>query len=188
MPILEPVTLTTARLTLRPLTPDDAPAQFAIFSDPQVMRYWSAPPWTDMSQAHAAVAQATDDLQNGTALRLGVVLTETGELIGYANLYAFQDANRRCDIGYALAAAHWGRGYLPEALTALLGHGFARLNLNRVEADIDPRNAASAKVLEKLGFEREGYMKERWIVNGEICDTAFYGLLKGKWDSLGERN
>jgi [ribosomal protein S5]-alanine N-acetyltransferase len=187
MPTLTPITLSTARLTLRPMTPDDAEAHYAIFSDPLVMRYWSSPAWTDIAQARDSIAQAIDNLHTGAALRLGVVLTETNALIGYVNLYAFQDTNRRCDIGYALASAHWGRGYLPEALRALIGYGFDHLNLNRIEADIDPRNEASGKVLEKLGFKREGYMKERWIVNGEICDTIFYGLLKSNWNSHIER-
>jgi RimJ/RimL family protein N-acetyltransferase len=85
---------------------------------------------------------------------------------------------RRCEIGYALASKHWGQGYATEALEALLDHGFRALGLNRVEADIDPHNVGSARVLEKLGFRQEGYMPERWIVHGEPADTAFYGLLR----------
>jgi ribosomal-protein-alanine N-acetyltransferase len=187
MPTLAPTVLETERLTLRWLTPGDAEAQFAIFSDPRVMRYWSSPAWTDMAQSHAAIEHTLQAYRDGSALRFAVVLKETGAMIGYVNLYAFHDTNRRCDIGYALASIHWGRGYLPEALRALIAHGFDALGLNRIEADIDPRNEASAKVLEKLGFEREGYMKERWIVNGEVCDTAFYGLLKSNWNSRIER-
>jgi RimJ/RimL family protein N-acetyltransferase len=60
----------------------------------------------------------------------------------------------------------------------LLDYGFKALDLNRVEADIDPRNTASARVLEKLGFRQEGYMPERWIVQGEPADTVYYGLLR----------
>jgi RimJ/RimL family protein N-acetyltransferase len=82
-----------------------------------------------------------------------------------------------------LGSAHWGCGYAAEALDAVLGYGFRELGLNRVEADIDPRNAASARVLERVGFCKEGFMPERWIVNGEAADTAFYGLLKRQWDA-----
>ncbi len=70
---------------------------------------------------------------------------------------------------------------MDEALRALLGHGFAELGLNRVEADIDPRNAASARSLERLGFKKEGHLRERWIVGDEVSDTATYGLLKSEW-------
>ena len=75
----------------------------------------------------------------------------------------------------------WGQGLMHEALTALLDHGFGTWNLNRVEADIDPRNRASARTLERLGFCREGLLRERWIVGGEVCDSALYGLLQRDW-------
>jgi ribosomal-protein-alanine N-acetyltransferase len=178
---LAPVTLHTERLTLRWLTEDDADAYYRIFSDPVVMRYWSSAPWTSMAQAHAAIADSLAENRSGTACRFGVVRRDTNELIGHIKLYDIHAASRRCDLGYALATAHWGHGYLAEAMRAALSHAFDTLDMNRIEADIDPRNEASAKVLEKMGFQKEGYMPERWIVNGEVCDTVFYGLLKRNW-------
>jgi len=68
-----------------------------------------------------------------------------------------------------------------EALQALLDFGFGELDLNRIEADIDPRNSASARTLERLGFTKEGYLRERWIVGEEVSDTALYGLLRREW-------
>ncbi len=70
-----------------------------------------------------------------------------------------------------------------EALRTLVDHAFGTLNLNRLEADIDPRNHASAKTLERLGFQQEGHLRERWIVGDEISHTAFYGLLRREWES-----
>jgi len=70
---------------------------------------------------------------------------------------------------------------MSEALRALLDYGFSSLDLNRVEADTDPRNLAAAKMLERLGFAKEGHLRERWIVGDEKSDTALYGLLKGDW-------
>ena len=64
-----------------------------------------------------------------------------------------------------------------EALAAFLAYALPTFDLHRVEADIDPRNATSARTLERQGFQREGLLRERWIVGGEVCDTAFYGLL-----------
>jgi RimJ/RimL family protein N-acetyltransferase len=183
MPQLTPTTLTTARLVLRWLTPDDAPAQFSLFSDPEVTRYWSTPAWTDLAQARAFVDAALADYASGEGLRFSILLRDSGTFIGSIKLYDFFDQNRRCDVGYALLPAHWGKGYLAEAMTALLDYAFHTLDLNRIEADIDPRNEASARLLEKLAFQKEGYMRERWIVNGEICDTAFYGLIKRDWDA-----
>jgi ribosomal-protein-alanine N-acetyltransferase len=184
MPAFTPITLTTDRLILRWLDETDAAAQYAIYSDDVAMRYWSSVAWTDMDQAHASIEQSNDDYHSGKALRLAIELRQTGEMIGNFNLYAFSESNRRCDVGYALNRAHWGQGYLGEAMTAALDYAFTELDLNRVEADIDPRNEASAKLLERKSFQKEGYLRERWIVNGEICDTAFYGLLRSDWDGL----
>ena len=183
MPVLTPITLTTERLTLRWLDERDAEAQYAIYSDPVAMRYWSSGAWTDMAQAHASIAQTLEGYRTGSGLRLAIVLRESGEMIGNFNLYAFFDANRRCEIGYALASAFWGKGYLSEAMRVTLDYLFKEMNMNRIEADIDPRNLASAKLLERMGFQKEGYMPERWIVNGEICDTVFYGLLRRGWEA-----
>jgi RimJ/RimL family protein N-acetyltransferase len=183
MPDLKPAILTTARLKLRWMTEADIPGHHAVFSDPLVARYWSSEPWTDIKQAEQSIAETMAAYRDGTGVRFGIELLATGELIGNASLHHFFERNRRCEIGYALGSKHWGQGYASEALEALLDHGFRALDLNRVEADIDPRNVGSARVLEKLGFRQEGYMPERWIVHGEPADTAFYGLLRRYWDA-----
>lgn len=183
MPPFDTTTFATERLLLRPLVAADAEALFAVFSDPEVMRYWSSAPWSAMEQADQYIAGATDDLLSGAMLRLGIEVAADGQLVGQVALHHFDQQNRRCEVGYALGRAHWGKGYLAEALAAMLDHGFAQLDLNRVEADVDPRNAASSKPLLRLGFRDEGLLRERWIVNGEVCDTAFYGLLRSDWEA-----
>lgn len=187
MPAFDPISIATQRLLLRPLVAADADALFAVFSDPEVMRYWSSQAWTGIGQADKYIAAAQDGLASGAALRLGIEVAASGQLVGQMALYSFDRQNRRCDVGYALGRAHWGKGYLGEALAAMLAYGFGALDLNRVEADIDPRNAASARALERLGFRHEGLMRERWIVGGEICDTAFYGLLRRDWQARPSR-
>lgn len=178
---LAPITLTTERLKLRWLDQSDAAAQYAIFSDPVVTRYWSSGAWTEMSQAHEAIEKTIENYRSGAAFRLGIELLSTGEMIGNVNLYDIVGPSRRCDIGYAVNPAHWGKGYIGEAMKAALDYAFNELDMNRIEADIDPRNEVSQKILERMGFIKEGYMRERWIVNGEVCDTAFYGLLRRDW-------
>lgn len=174
--------LGTERLTLRPMTMDDAADLFAVFSDPAVVQFWSAEPWTDIAAAEKSIQHALDAYRDASEVRFGVALAQTGQLIGTVNLHHFFGKNRRCEIGYALGSAHWGKGYAMEALTAAVGHAFDTLQLNRIEADIDPRNDASAAVLERLGFRKEGYMPERWFVHGEMADTVNYGLLRRYWD------
>lgn len=177
-----PPTLRTARLVLRPFESSDAADLLRVFADPEVVRYWSNGAWTNIAQAEAMIAEAQQGYRDGGLQRYAIALAETGRLIGICNLRGHFEQNRRCELGYALGSAHWGQGYVGEALEALLAHAFDALDINRIEADIDPRNEASARLLEKLGFRQEGYMPERWIVHGEKADTAFYGLIRRYWD------
>jgi RimJ/RimL family protein N-acetyltransferase len=182
MIVFTPTQLTTERLALRWLDKNDAAAQFALFSDPAVMEF-IAEPWTRMTQAEEALEQALASYRDGSNLVFAVELRETGEFIGNVNLHRFFESNRRCEVGYAIASAHQGRGYATEALAAVIEYGFRALDINRFEADINPANEASARVLERLGFRREGLMRERWIIRGAKQDSAFYGLLKADWDA-----
>src|SRR5258708_7856811 len=180
----EPITLSTPRLTLRFLNESDIPAAYEIFSHPEVMRYWSYPAWTDRSQAQEWLIHVQEGYHTGNALQLGIERNADHILIGTCTLYQFHVASRRAEIGYALGRPYWGSGYMQEALQALLRYAFQTLNLNRLEADIDPRNLASASVLERLGFVKEGLLRERWIVDEEFSDTAFYGLLRREWQQV----
>lgn len=175
------VQLRSERLLLRPLTPADAAAVFATYSDPEVVRYWSGSPWTDLARADEYIAKGAADIAGGSAMRLGVEIAATGEWAGQVSLHQFDAQNRRCEVGYALHPTHWGHGYIAEALDTVLEFGFTTLDLNRVEADIDPRNAASRRAVERCGFVEEGLLRERWLVAGEVCDTVLYGLLRRDW-------
>jgi RimJ/RimL family protein N-acetyltransferase len=120
-------------------------------------------------------------MADGEHVRLALERIDDGAMIGVCTLFAFSEQCRRAEVGYGLAPHAWGRAYMDEALRALLGHGFGTLGLNRVEADIDPRNEASARSLERLGFRKEGLLRERWIVGDEVSDSALYGLLQRDW-------
>ena len=176
------LTLDTPRLHLRPLAAADAEALFRIHADPQVMRYWSTLPWAGIEQAEAMIETDRETLPAGRHLRLALALRDGGDsLVGTVSLFNFHEASRRAEIGYVLAREMWGRGLMHEALTALVGFAFGPLNLNRLEADIDPRNSASAKSLARLGFVQEGFLRERWIVGEEVSDTALFSLLSREW-------
>ncbi len=180
-PAFAQVKLTTLRLTLRPHAPTDASALFTIFSVPQVARYLSKPAWASIDIAHARIARDIDSLATGKYLCLGIFLNSNDALLGECSLFNLVHQCRRAEVGYTLGLDHWGHGYMNEALVALLSFGFGVLNLNRIEADIDPRNSASAKSLERLGFKLEGHLRERWIVDGEVSDSGLYGLLERDW-------
>ncbi len=174
-------TIITDRLLLRSISEDDIEGLFAVFSDPQVMRYWSTPPFVDKQAAVELQREIAESNQRRTMIKWGLALRETNSLIGTVTLFNLDLNNGRAELGYAMARAHWGFGYMREALQKLLSYAFEDLELRRLEADVDPRNAASIRTLERLGFQREGLLRERWHVNGEIQDAYFYGLLKREW-------
>jgi len=170
----------TARLELRPLREADVAPLFEIHSDPEAMRYWDASIWKDDERGRAMVAR---DLALTTKdyLRLGIGLAASGKLLGTCALWGINAQSRRAEIGFILGSQGWGRGYMHEALSALLDYAFTELNLNRVEADTDPRNERSARLLDRLKFSKEGLFRERCIVDGEVSDAAMYGLLRREW-------
>ncbi|MBK0027395.1 GNAT family N-acetyltransferase [Stenotrophomonas sp. S48] len=169
--------LHSARLVLSPIRRDDAAALYALQSDAEVMRWWNHPAWTRPAEARA---QIDDDLAaqaTGTQLKLAVRESIDGPLLGICVVFALDRDARRAEIGYLLAPAQQGQGYMHEALQRLLDYLFQTLRLHRVEAELDPRNAPSAHVLERLGFAREGLLRQRWRIQGELADSVVYGLL-----------
>jgi len=158
-------------------------ALYTIFSNAEVMRYWSTPPLTDIDAASKLIDEIREDIERHEILKWGIALRPKGNLIGSVTLFHLDFTHRRAEIGYALGRAYWGNGYMQETLKAVLSFAFKDLNLHRIEADVDPRNHASVRTLERLGFQREGYLRERWQVNGEIQDAFFFGLLRPDWEA-----
>ena len=170
-------TLESPRLRLRQLQVADIEDLFAIYSDEQTMRYWSHAPFKEKAEAEAYLRNINAGRINGTHLQWGIALRDGDKIIGTTTLFSLNPKHRRAEIGYALVSKVWRSGYGREALTTVLVHAFDSLGYTRIEADIDPRNVASCRLVETLGFRLEGRLRERWHVEGEIQDSAIYGLL-----------
>ncbi|MFO1413799.1 MAG: GNAT family protein [Burkholderiales bacterium] len=169
------------RARLRAVTTADVPALFALFSDPEVMRYWSRPPFTDEAQARKLVRDIHAGYRSGELIQWAVTVDGRDELVGTCTLFHFVPSCRRAEVGYVLARRLWGQGVMRDALGTLVAHAFGALDCHRLEADIDPANVPSARLLEALGFVREGHLRERWIVGGVTSDSYLYGLLRREW-------
>jgi ribosomal-protein-alanine N-acetyltransferase len=180
MPLPTP-SLHTARLRLRAFDAADAEDLFAMHSNAEVLRYWDSPPWTDPAGAERFLATCRQLAQEGTGVRLAVDRLSDGAFIGWCTLSRWNPDYRSAALGYCYTKAAWGHGYATEAARALLRWGFDTLDLNRVQAETDTRNVASARVLEKLGFVREGTLREDCVVNGDVSDSWVYGLLRREW-------
>ncbi len=174
-------TLTTDRLRIRWLEASDVPSLFEIFSDADVTRYWSSPRLVDESGARDLLDEIHGLFRAHTLYQWGIALGSEGRVIGTCTLAAIDKRNRRAELGFALQRTQWKNGYVTEALRKLLDFAFDELRLHRIEADVDPRNHASIRVVERLGFQREGYLRQRWLCHDGPQDTAYYGLLASEW-------
>lgn len=170
-------TLHTARLTLRPLRRADAPALFAMRSDPQVMQYIPRPLATSVTDSEEFIALVNEGVSRNELLNWGMALRASDELIGTIGFYRLQPENHRAEIGYLLHPAHQGQGLMQEAVAAALAYGFDVLRLHSVEGVIGPQNEASARVLQRAGFVQEGLFRENGYWEGKFIDAAYYALL-----------
>ena len=169
------------RLRLRPFAEGDAPFLFEMYSDPQTARFLSYPPFTEMARAEKMLGRILQGQADAQTVDRVLVRKSDGAPVGSCTLFGWNKQCARAEIGFSLIRAHTSQGYMNEALRGFIDYAFTVLGMNRLEADIDPRNAGSAKTLERLGFLREGFLRERWIVAGEVSDTALYGLLRRDW-------
>jgi [ribosomal protein S5]-alanine N-acetyltransferase len=177
-------TLRSDLLSLRQITSADAASVAAIFGDPLVARYMGIP----LIRSDRQLVQLLDDIANGlrekTLFQWGISLGSAPGLVGTCTLAHISWPNERAELGFALASSRWGQGLMRQALPVLLDWAFTDLGLHRIEADVDPRNDRSLRLLERLGFEREGYLRERHVVAGERQDTVLLGLLAHQWRRL----
>jgi RimJ/RimL family protein N-acetyltransferase len=174
-------TLESERLRLRSLAAGDAPEVHELYADRDAVRFGYAPVMAGLGDAQRVIQETLDLARDQTLFHFGVADRKHDRIIGHATLFKWDREHRRAEVGYSIRRDLWGRGLGSEAVTTLIAFGFDRLDLRRIEADADPRNIASIRLLEKIGFVREGYMRERWLIAGEIQDAVCFGLLRREW-------
>jgi len=175
-PAPQTVRLTTERLTLRPLALTDGAALHPHFSDPETMRYWSDIPSDGMAETGRRLALR---LERDHSTTLDMAIDLNGSLIGSVSLFKYKDGVM--ELGYFLGRPHWGQGLASEACRAMLNFGFETWHLHRVEAFLHPKNKASARLLKRLRFQREGLLRQNFLRAGDYEDTLIMGLLRPEW-------
>jgi RimJ/RimL family protein N-acetyltransferase len=168
-------------VVLRALRPADARAVLAIFGDARVTRMMAMRTLADESDAVALIQEIQSLARHGTLMQWGVVLPTADQPVGTVTLASIDRASQRAELGVGLAHAYWGQGLAARATRTLLDHAFRTMSLHRLEADVDAENGAAIRLLENLGFEREGVLRERWLVDGEWHDSIWLGLLADRW-------
>ncbi|VXB66471.1 Alanine acetyltransferase [Flavobacterium sp. 9AF] len=172
-PILE-----SERLHFRALQQTDVNEIFALRSNPELMQYIPRPLVTNLEEAMAHIKMIQDKVEANEAINWAVTEKGKDKLISLIGFYRTELDNYRSEIGYMLLPEYQNKGYITEAIQILLNYGFGQMGLHSVEAIIDPRNIASAKVLEKNGFKKEAHFIENCFHNGEFLDSVHYSLLK----------
>jgi len=173
--------LDSKRVRLRQLGEADVADLFEIFSDPEVTRYWGSGPLSRIDDARTLLEEIEAGRRDQRFFQWGIVLKSDPRVIGTCTLYAWNREHRRAELGFALKPSLWGQGLASEAVDRVVDFGFDELGLHRLEADSDPRNTASIRILMKLGFREEGYLRERYLIGGEAQDAVFMGLLRTEW-------
>ena len=173
--------LETERLKLRAIFPSDAAEIFALMSDLKVAEYHELDPFENIEQAHDVIANYTSWFQNDQAVRWGILKRETGELIGTCCFDTFHRKYQSANLGYNLRSDHWGNGFATEAVAKITEFAFAKGivgSVNRIQAITVPENVASEKVLARIGFQKEGLMRQYGFWKGDFRDMNLFSLLR----------
>ena len=176
--------LLTQRLILREFEEGDWVHTQVYESNPLVVRYQTNDVLNEQqSREYLRGSIATAREEPRRTFDLAVTLREAGTLIGRAGLQRADVEPREAALWFVGNPTHWGKGYITEAATALLRFGFEELGLHRVFGDCDPRNPASARVMEKLGMRKEAHFVENAFIKGQWCDSLIFALLQREWRS-----
>ncbi len=178
----EVVLLRTERLTLREFEEGDWISTHVYESDPEVVRYETFGPYSP-EESRAYIARMLAEAANSPRLTydLAVVLRAEDRLIGRCGLRIVDPEQREGMLWYILNRAYWGCGYATEAARAMVDFGFGQLRLHRIWADCDPANAASIRVLGRLGMRLEAHFRENAWIKGGWVDSLIYAILDREW-------
>jgi RimJ/RimL family protein N-acetyltransferase len=178
MPDIQP--FDTPRLTLRPVAAADLADLLAVNGDPAVTRFLPYATWQSVADGEAWLARMAALAGRGEGRQLVLASRADGRVLGTLLLFRHDEGSARLEIGYALGRASWGQGLMREAVRGACAHAFEALGIRRIEAEVNPANTASCRLLEALGFVHEGTLRQRWVAKGQTYDTRLYGLLAGE--------
>jgi ribosomal-protein-alanine N-acetyltransferase len=177
--------LETPRLYLRELGPTDAADLHVAYADGETMRFWNTLPHRSIAETRSIVRVAARSFYERHGIEWGLVRKQDGRVVGKCAYHRWLQQHARAEVGYILIRELWGQGLMREVLSTLLDFGFGAMHLHSVEAQLDPANERSVRLVERLGFHKEGHLRESFRLPGvgesRFADTAIYGLLRREW-------
>ena len=169
--------LKTERLVLRRILMEDAQALFEMRSDERVMQFLDRPRAKSIADAENLIRLIDHDIENNIGITWGVSLTGTSRLIGTMGFWNITKAHFRAEIGYLLHPDFQGKGLMIESAKKTIDFGFREMGLHSIEANINPNNLRSAKMLENCGFVKEAHFRENYYYDGKFLDSVIYSLI-----------
>jgi ribosomal-protein-alanine N-acetyltransferase len=169
--------LSTERLLLREVSKDDAEEIFFLRSDKEVLTYLDRDPAKSIDEAIQWIEMINEATKKNEAVAWAMNLKDQPKLIGTFSFWNIRKEHYRAEIGYVLHPAHQGKGLMQEAMAIAVGYGFKTIKFHSIDANVNPENTASIKLLEKNNFIREACLKESWYYNGKFLDALIYSLI-----------
>lgn len=173
--------LQTERLLLRRIELSDAPALYKLRADDHVIKYLDRAKPDSIDEIYSLIKTIQEETNRNNSVNWAITIKGDTRLIGTIGFWRMQKEHFRAELGYMLFPEFEGKGLMREALTIVLGYGFKKMNLHSVEANCNPNNNRSIKLLEKNNFIREGLFKENYYYKGKFLDSAIYSLLSWKF-------
>ncbi|MEO3944310.1 GNAT family N-acetyltransferase [Gorillibacterium sp. CAU 1737] len=170
--------LVTERLILRRLDIQDAEDYHVLSSDPEVCTYLKKGPHISMEETLQFLESASAKISSRTAYNWGIVNKASARIVGRVLLFGFDDENDSCEIGYVLSKEHWKKGIMTEAARTVLNFAFHKLGANRVIARCNEENRGSEKVMQKLGMQLEGVLREQLKWKDHYIHQKQYAIIK----------
>lgn len=168
----------TDRLLLREFSINDSEALFKIRSNDNVMRFMGREEMKSISEATEFINKIISSFEDKSGINWAIVEKTSGKFIGYCCFWRIDYENCRGEIGYALHPDYWNLGYMKEAVVKLIEFAFCKLKLHSIEANTDPENISSGKLLESTGFIKEAYFRENFLFRDKFIDSVVYSLLE----------
>ena len=169
--------LHTGRLVLRKMEPADADALLFLRSDPTILQYLDRDPIHSTAEAALFIKRIADSVDRNEGINWGISLKDDPTLIGTIGFWRLLKEHFRAEIGYLLHPQHWGKGLVSEAIAAVMEYGWNDMGLHSVEANVNPQNAASIRVLQKAGFVQEAYFRQNYFYRGRFLDSLIFSKL-----------
>jgi ribosomal-protein-alanine N-acetyltransferase len=171
----------TERLRMRQTMPEDLDFLFFLRSHNDVMKYIDRPFAKSKQDIIEMYEKMCAGVKDNTAIPWHIEEKESGKPAGQIGFYRNDPGNHRGEVGYMLSPEQQGKGFAGEALKAVLNYGFNDVKFHSIEANVNPLNDSSVKLLEKHGFVKEAHFKENYYFDGKFLDSVIYSLLGSAW-------